>query len=283
MALPKPGDDDNWGEPTQAMSLPKADDDADWGEPTQAMAVPPTAIGLSTEETGLDDLFGENRFREVDAGLAGEAPQRLGDDPDRERAPRDRAPREPMPRNVKILAWVAGGLVALLALIALFWAGLQLPGWTGAAAPSPSPTATSQTPTPTPEPTEETIVGPVAPGTYAWDELGGGECLEQFPGAWAEEYTVVDCAQPHAAQLISLAELGEPTDPYPGLEALVAETNVRCAAPEAISLELAGAYDDIVLEASYAATEQAWQDGDNAYACFARRSGGEAIEGSLQP
>jgi len=242
------------------------------------MAVPPTAIGPSTEDTGLDDLFGENRFREVDEGLAGEAPQRPGDD-----ASRERAPREPMPRNVKILAWVAGGLVALLALIALFWAGLQLPGWTGAAAPSPSPTATSQTPTPTPEPTEETIVGPVAPGTYAWDELGGGECLEQFPGAWAEEYTVVDCAQPHAAQLISLAELGESTEPYPGLEALAAETNVRCAAPEAISLDLAGAYDDIVLEASYAATEQAWQDGDNAYACFARRSGGEAIEGSLQP
>lgn len=278
MALPKPGDDDSWGEPTQAMSLPKADDDADWGEPTQAMAVPATAIGPSTEDTGLDDLFGENRFREVDAGLAGEAPQRPGDD-----APRERAPREPMPRNVKILAWVAGVLVALLALLALFWAGLQLPGWTGAAAPSPSPTATSQTPTPTPEPAEETIVGPVAPGTYAWDELGGGECLEQFPSAWAEEYTVVDCAQPHAAQLISLAELGESTEPYPGLEALAAETNVRCAAPEAISLELAGAYDDIVLEASYAATEQAWQDGDNAYACFARRSGGEAIEGSLQP
>ena len=94
---------------------------------------------------------------------------------------------------------------------------------------------------------------------------------------------MVDCAEPHAAQLISLAELGQSSDDYPGADALAGETNVRCAAPEAISLEAAGAYDDIVLESSYAATEQAWQDGDNAYACFARRSGGEAIEGSLQP
>lgn len=273
-AVPSGGDrtDDGWGEPTQAMTLPQRDGGDDRGEPTQAMPVPPTAVGPSTEETGLDDLFGVDRFREVDDGVAGEAPLRS-----RERRP---AEREPMPRNVRILAWVAGGLVALLALLGLFWLGVQSP-WS-AAAPAPSPSATSTasaTPPPTPEPVEEPIVGPVAPGAYAWDELGGGECLDPFPGPWEEEYTVVDCAQPHAAQLVSLTELGQTSDPYPGLEALAGETNVRCGA--AVSLEAASAYDDVVVEGSYAATEQAWQDGENDYACFARRSGGEAIEGSL--
>ncbi len=275
-AVPSDGDgvDDGWGEPTQAMTLPQGDGDDGWGEPTQAMPVPPTAVGPSTEETGLDDLFGANRFREVDDGVAGEAPQRS-----RERRPVE---REPMPRNVKILAWIAGGLVALLALLGLFWLGVQSPWSAAAPAPTPSATsATSQTPTPTPEPTEEPVEGPVAPSTYAWDELGGGECLDPFAGPWEEEYTVVDCAQPHAAQLVSLAELGQSSDPYPGLDALTGETNVRCGA--AVSLEAAGAYDDVVLEGSYAPTEQAWQDGENDYACFARRSGGEAIEGSLTP
>jgi len=98
----------------------------------------------------------------------------------------ERPDRAPMPRNVKILAWVAGGLVAVLALLALFWLGLQSPWSSAAPAPSPSATAPSQTPTPTPTPTEETVVGPVEPGTHAWDELGGGECLDAFPNAWAE-------------------------------------------------------------------------------------------------
>lgn len=272
-ASARPDLDDGRGEPTQAMAAVPARDAADdgWGEPTQAMPVPPTAVGPSTEETGLDDLFGDNRFREVDDSVVGEAPQRS-----REGRPVE---REPMPRNVKILAWVAGGLVALLALLGLFWLGVQSP-WS-AAAPVPSPSATSATPTPTPEPTVEPVEGPVAPGTYAWDELGGGECLDPFPGAWEEEYTVVDCAQPHAAQLVSLTELGQESDPYPGFDALAGETNVRCGG--SVSLEAAGAYDDVVLEGSYAPTEQAWQDGENDYSCFARRSGGEPIEGSLTP
>ncbi|GMA28802.1 septum formation family protein [Arenivirga flava] len=275
MSLPDrdAGLDDGWGEPTQAMTLPQRDDDDARGEATQAMPVPPTAVGPSAEETGLDDLFGANRFREVDDSVVGEAPQRS-----RERRPAD---REPMPRNVKMLAWIAGGLVALLALLGLFWLGVQSPWSAAAPAPSPSATSATPTPTPTPEPTEEPIVGPVAPGTYAWDELGGGECLDPFPGPWEEEYTVVDCAQPHAAQLVSLTELGQESDPYPGSDALAGEVNVRCGA--SVSLEAAGAYDDIVLEGSYAPTEQAWQDGENDYSCFARRSGGEPIEGSLTP
>lgn len=282
-------------EPTQAM--PWMPDD-----PTQAL-VPAALRPPGTPEPGsaLDQLFGDNAFREYESTL--------GPDPSnspfanrarsQELVPVDGGP--PPPRfgtPQKVLAGVGGGLLAVIALIALFLLGTRLPDLLG-----PAPAVA---PTPTPTPTRAPLaLGPVPPGTYDWDELLGGECLEPYDtvaGAWAEEYTVVDCATPHAAQMVyrawfppEPAPTPDPEDPsaapvdpdaepvwaaYPGPEALQAQVTLLCSAAGAIDYRAARAYTDVQVQASYPMTAEQWEL-DPSYFCFVSRSSGEPLTGSL--
>jgi hypothetical protein len=195
----------------------------------------------------------------------------------------------------KVLAGVGGGLLAVIALIALFLLGTRLPDLFG-----PAPAVA--TPTPTPTPTRAPLAaGPVAPGTYDWDELLGGECLEPYDpqaGAWAEEYTVVDCATPHGAQMVFRAwfppepvETPEGEDPptpapepvwaaYPGPEALQAQISLLCSAPGVVDLAAARDYTDMQVEGSFPMTAEQWEL-DPSYYCFVSRSSGELLTTSL--
>src|SRR5690606_16517612 len=150
--------------------------------------------------SALESLFADENFRDYEA------------EPDVAQAPFARAHAEEsvaevaphrgeISRAQKILLAVAGGLVAVLALVALFLLGTRLPELIGpAAAPLPS---TSPSASPSPSPSATTLpAGPVEPGVWAWDELLGGECLAEYDDPWAEEFTVVDCAEPHPAQLV---------------------------------------------------------------------------------
>lgn len=194
----------------------------------------------------------------------------------------------------RILLWVAGSLVAVLALVGLFLLGTRLPDLL-----APEPVVTP-TPTPTPTPTQTVKpVGPVEPGDYRWDDLLGGECLEPYVDAWQDEYTVVDCAEPHGGQLVARATLDEAgteagTDagdaapgaipdpvPYPGEEALSARMYLLCSGPSVLDRDAAGAWDDLAVQGSYPVTEEQWADGYREYSCFVSRSSGEPIRGSL--
>ncbi|MER3390514.1 MAG: septum formation family protein [Microcella sp.] len=176
-----------------------------------------------------------------------------------------------------ILLWVAGALVAVLALVGLFLLGTRLPDLL-----EPAPVVT---PTPTPTPTETVEpVGPVEPGEYRWDDLLGGECLDPFVDAWQDEYTVVDCALPHGGQLLARVaydSAAEEDAPYPGEEALSAPLYLACTDPAVLVPEAAGAYDDLAVQGSYPVTEEQWDDGYREYSCFVSRSSGEPITGSL--
>ena len=197
------------------------------------------------------------------------------------------APRAPLTRTQKTLLWVAGALVAVLALIAIFALGTRIPTVLGPApGAEPSPSATPSA-TPSPLPTERPI-GPVAPGDYAWDEVWGGECLEPYVDAWQEEYTVVDCAEPHGGQLVRRAALPLPEGaleqgPFPGEEALAAQMGLLCSAPGVLDLVAAGAFNDVQVQGSFPATEEQWQAGEQDYFCFVSRSSGELLTGSLAP
>jgi len=282
-------------EPTQAMPA-QPEPASRPEEPTQALEAAPLRPPGDEGPTALDALFGDDRFREYDSTLG----------PDPSNAPfanRARAqelvhvPGAPVPpppqrfgRPQKILAGVGAGLAAIIALIGLFVLGTRLPDLLGPApAVAPSPSATP-TPTLTALP-----VGPVGPGVWAWDELLGGECLEPYDaeqGAWAEEYTVVDCAEPHGAQLVSRAwfpplvvdpenpQVGKPDDPFPGLEALQAQMSLLCSAPGVIDYAAAGAYSDAQVQGSYPVTEEQWEK-DPSYYCFVSRSSGEPMTGSV--
>jgi len=236
---------------------------------------PPTeAFADNAGAAGIDSLFGESKFREYDdepmipAGpFAGAA------------AKTEKVKPAGISKTQKILMWVAGSLVALLALLALFTLGTKLPDLLG---PGPEVIALP-TSTPTPTPTEDPL-GPVAPGDYRWDELLGGECLNPYPGPWGQEYTVVDCTEPHAAQLAirgTFPEENGVSSPYPGVDGLQSQVNLLCTDPAVINYTQAAAYTDIQVEASFAATVEDWVSGDKNYYCFLSRSSGGLLDSDI--
>lgn len=254
---------------------------------TEVPADPTELLGGTAGANALDDLFGESRFRDYEAepGPSQNPFAARPFDPselvDAGAASATQEKPSGISRPQKVLLWIAGSLVAVLALLALFLAGTRLPDLLG---PAPAVVVTpSNTPTPTPTPTALPL-GPVDPGDYDWDELLGGECLDPYNGPWAEEFTVVDCAEPHPAQLAARGSFG--TDdgflaPYPGIEALQSQVNLLCTAPAVVDYATANAYTDIQFEASFAATAADWADGNRDYYCFLSRASGGPITGSI--
>lgn len=197
--------------------------------------------------------------------------------------------RAEAPRRPGILVIVAIALGAVLALVALFLLGTRIPEWTAAPQPTPAasaPAEPSATPSPTPEPSTAPPrpTGPAPAGVAEWTALAGGECLDPWVDPWQLEYTVVDCAAPHPAQLTWRGPISDdPAAAYPGEEALVSQVAIVCGAPTAIDLAAAGAYADIQVQAAYPVSEEAWAAGERDWFCFVTRSSGEPLTGSVAP
>lgn len=215
--------------------------------------------------SGLDSLFADSQFREYESEpppAAAAAPAPL--------PPGSIVIEEPphMTGAHRVLLALAGSLVALVALGALFFLGTRLAGLTETARATPTPTV-HRTPTPAP-----TVLppGPVANGSHRWDQLLGGECLAGYSGPWAQRYTVVDCATPHPAQLVLRGRFAPATPGYPGADALASQLTVLCSKPGVINLAAASAYRDAQIEASYPVTAKQWDAGDHWYFCFVSRS-----------
>ena len=175
---------------------------------------------------------------------------------------------------------------------ALFFLGMRLASQPSAGTPAePAPTASptpsgtpTSTPTPSPTPTEEpadVAAGPVAPGVHAWDDLRGGECLDPYASPWEEEFTVVDCANPHPAQLVHRG--GFPTDApdYPGEQAIQPQLSLLCSAPTVIDVAAAAPYTDLQVQGAYPATAEQWNAGQRDIFCFVSRTSGEPLTGSI--
>ncbi|MEJ3403260.1 hypothetical protein WDJ51_00810 [Rathayibacter sp. YIM 133350] len=182
------------------------------------------------------------------------------------------------PRTNRVLIWSAAAVALVLVLVGLFVLGTRLPGLFGgpAAKATPTPTA-SASPTPAPE-----VTGPAAAGEHPWDQLGGGECIDPFTTPWVETFTVVDCAQPHAAQLAYRGSYGgDATTPFPGEDALTAQINQLCSAPGVVDLAAAAPFTDLQLQGSFPVTEEQWKTTKRYYYCFANRAGGEPLTASV--
>lgn len=243
---------------------------------------PPDPVDESLEASPLDALFGEAAFVAYEeAPIIPPPPRRqpaAGPGQELVAVPTaPRPPRAPIPRVQKILMGVAGGLVAALALIALFVLGTRL------SSAFPPPVAASASPSPSPVATGGPLaVGPIAPGPHAWDELLGGECLDPFESAWQDEYVVVPCAGPHAAQHVLRGVFDDPSGTvYPGLDELQSRIALLCASPTVIDLAVAGTVLDLQVTASFAVDAEQWDDGDRDFFCFVDRAGGEPLTGSL--
>ena len=179
-------------------------------------------------------------------------------------------------RSVRTLIWVAGSLVVVLVLAGLFYLGTQLAGGGGGSPSAAGTPSASETPVAAP-----TAVQPV--GVHAWNTLFGGECVEPFGSVWDQEFTVVDCAAPHAAQLVYRGTLpGDAAAPFPGEEALGAQMAALCTADGVIDIAAASANPGLQVQGSFPVTEEQWAAGERTFYCFANRAGGEQITGTLQ-
>jgi hypothetical protein len=281
-------------QPTQAMDAREFSADLAAFRPTEPPPVEPSLQGatevMSAHELGtpgpeseglahnpLESLFGETQFRDY----AGE-PMIAIPTARQETVVEDAAaapPRDGIPRTQRILLWVAGGLVAALAIVVLFLVGTRIAGSntppTQTAAPTPSASSPVALPPGTP-------IVPVEPGVHDWTALQGGECLEPYESPWQEEYTVVACTDPHAAQLLGRGQFPEiEGSSYPGLEELSSRINVLCSAPTLLDYSVAQQVADLQVEASFAADEQEWEDGNRSYSCFVSRAGGEPLLASV--
>lgn len=235
---------------------------------------PDVPDGEGREATALDDLFGDNRFQDFsDEPFIAPLPLRQPADSGDEIGPKPA--RAPIPRNQKILMWIAGGLVAALALVALFTLGTKLSGAVAPPAALPTPTPTETTPS-------VAAIGPVAPGEHRWDELLGGECIAPYQSAWQDSYVVVNCTTPHPAQMVLRGKFDDPASAtYPGIDALQKRVPALCGSPTVINYAVAGTASDIQITASFAADETDWAAGNRTFYCFATRAAGATFASSI--
>ncbi|MGO3886702.1 MAG: hypothetical protein ACTJHU_10440, partial [Mycetocola sp.] len=164
-------------------------------------------------------------------------------------------------------------------LVLFFVIGLFLPRLFGSAAPVATPTpSTTPTPTQTAEPEQS---GPAALGVQPWTALTGGECLSDYTDPWQAEFTVVDCSQPHEAQLVHVGEItDDPAAAFPGQDALASQIGLWCAAPGTVRTDAGVPTTDLQVQGSYPVTDEEWtQQGNRSFSCFVSRAdGGELSE-----
>ncbi|NQX14089.1 septum formation family protein [Microbacteriaceae bacterium VKM Ac-2855] len=184
-------------------------------------------------------------------------------------------------RSRRPLIITAVSVGAVLVLGALLLLGMQLSAKPASVA---TPVASAAaTPAATPTPTVALpAVGPLPAGTYAWNQLLGGECLQPMADVWAEEFTVVDCATPHAAQLVRVAPVTD-VNAFPGPDAMAASVAGFCQADGVVDIATAEALGDVQVQATYPVTNDQWIAGERDYYCFVSRAGGAALTGSLAP
>jgi hypothetical protein len=251
-----------------ASSPPPADPDA----VAERAAAPTSAI---------DSLFADNKFAEYEElgvlQTISPPPTSLDGRPVAPSAPAAPVEHAPITTTQRTLMFVAAGLIAVIALVALFFLGQRLAATSADQAIPPASTGAA---TPAPPPAQ--VNGLAAPGVHPFAALQGGECLQPFTTAWAATYTVVNCAAGHSGQLVFKGKLPDAaTAAYPTGAQFKTEITPLCSAPTAINYGAAKAVTDLQISFSYPATAQAWNGGDRTYYCFVNRSGGGGLPGDL--
>ncbi len=122
-----------------------------------------------------------------------------------------------------------------------------------------------------------------APGTWAWDELRGGECLTGFRDAFAEQFQVVSCSSPHNAELLHAELLSrESSEPYPGDPAVLAAARAACDVRDLVNIEVAQEFSDLRTSYSYPVSQDQWDAGERGVYCFVYSESGATFRSSLR-
>jgi len=140
-------------------------------------------------------------------------------------------------------------------------------------------------------PTLPTIsVSPRAAGSWSWDELNGGECIDNYDdadpttdNAFQDSYDVVSCNDPHDAQLVRVGDLrtdaGIPI--YPGDAAIGPVAMGECFSSKIISASAKAAYPTLSSDWRYPTSQTQWNKGNTFYYCFAHTNPIADITGSV--
>ena len=257
-------------------------------QPTEALAMPPwqmapdaqptriTTEASSDPTSAIDSLFAEHQFQpyqEVGVLDAAKSSTPLTDSP---AVVDDRPPREPLSTPQKVLMGVAGGLIAVLVLLGMFFLGQHL-GTARAATPTKTSTKAS-----TSVPTSAATGGPAAPGVQQWSALQGGECIQPFSSPWTQTFTVVSCTADHNGEMVFKGMLPDSAQTaYPTTSQFESEITPLCSAPTAINYAAASAVTDLQISFSYPGSEKQWIAGDRTYYCFVDRQSGGNLTGDL--
>lgn len=194
--------------------------------------------------------------------------------------PRPKLTDTPGGQSIFLGLWIAGTLVVLAAIAGAFVVGQGVASSGEDAPPAVRAEVSDEIPAVFPE-----LTGvPRQPGVWAWSEMRGGECIDGFEGAFAENYTVVECAGSHEAQLFSAELLSrDPAAPFPGEEQVRVEARERCDLRGSVDYSVAGNYSDLIVEYSYPVTELQWERGERGVYCFVLRRSGAVLEADLRP
>ncbi len=172
-------------------------------------------------------------------------------------------------QTIIVSLWLSGTIVTLLV-----WAGSFLLGSNLANTQETSEVEVA-------EPTIEvslSSLGPpsLAPGTWNWSELRGGECLQNFSDPFAESFLVVSCELPHNAELIHATLISQNIlDPYPGISSVVAQARQQCDLVEKIEIGKVAQFRNLQIAYSYPVSSVQWDRGERGVYCFIYSESGE--------
>jgi hypothetical protein len=115
------------------------------------------------------------------------------------------------------------------------------------------------------------------------EDLVPGDCLQSFDtvGNAAATYDVVDCDQPHAAELVYLADLGDEFDFYIGARASSELATSICDSAMRYQLYLRDEVQDYATAKLYGVYQArtGWRPGETTFQCFLINGNGEPLVG----
>ena len=191
--------------------------------------------------------------------------------------PKPRLPDTPRGQTIFVSLWVIGTLVTLGRwVLAFLW---------GQSVGAPEEEVVTEVADIAPPEVEFPELGPpgLAPGSWKWSDLRGGECLAQFSDAFAEEFQVVGCSSPHTAQLLHAELLSlDPEEPYPGDAAVIAAAREACDVRDLVNIEMAQNYTDLRTAYAYPVSSAQWEAGERGVYCFVYSESGETFTTSLR-